>query len=109
MLQARGGRRRRVGGAREEGAAAQHAGLQQAAGRAQEELHVVPARELRQPRVQLGGDDHRARQVRVHLRPRARARPRAGQRLGSRMDRAPRQARLTRSVARPGQTATGQL
>ena len=56
------------GRAREEGAAAEHAGLQQAAGRAQEELHVVPARKLRQPRVQLGGHDHRARQVRVHLR-----------------------------------------
>jgi len=69
-----GGRQRRGGSAREEGAAAQHAGLQQAAWRAQEELHVVPARELRQPRVQLGRDDHRARQVRVHLRP-PRARP----------------------------------
>ena len=38
---------------REEGAAAEHAGLEQAAGRAQEELHVVTARKLRQPRVQL--------------------------------------------------------
>lgn len=38
---------------REEGAAAEHAGLEQAAGRAQEELHIMAARELRQPRVQL--------------------------------------------------------
>ena len=36
-------------------------------GGAQEQLHVVAARELRQARVQLRADHHRARQVRVHL------------------------------------------
>ena len=52
---------------REEGAAAEHARLEQSAGRAQEEFHIVASRKLRQPRVQLGRHHHRARQVRVHL------------------------------------------
>ena len=52
---------------RVEGAAAKHPGLQEAAGRVQEHLDVLPPRKLRQPRVQFGGHDHRSRQVWVYL------------------------------------------
>ena len=55
------------GCAREEGATPQHARLQQAPRGPQEELHIMPTRKLRQPRVQLCRHHHRPRQVRVHL------------------------------------------
>lgn len=65
------------GASREEGAAAQHARLQQAPRRPQEELHIMPACKLRQAGVQLCGDHHRSGQVGVHLH---RARPSLSQR-----------------------------
>ena len=59
------------GASREEGAPAQHARLQQAPGRPQEELYIMAARKLRQAGVQLCGDHHRSGQVGVHLHRRA--------------------------------------
>lgn len=53
--------------AREEGGAAQHGGLQLAAGRVQEQLHILAAGKLRDARVQLGAHHHRALQAWVRL------------------------------------------